>query len=52
MSEELTALQKFPELMQKYYECMLLHERVPKMTEEGIKWVCLECTKEKDKNEN
>jgi hypothetical protein len=40
--------------MLKNLDCMLVHSKVPKMTEEGIIWVCKEGCKnfEEKKNDN
>lgn len=39
----LTVIAPLPESVVKWGECLLLHKRVPVITDEGIKYICKTC---------
>lgn len=42
MEEDMTTNEELPEKIKRYFDCRLFHSIIPKMTSEGIIWVCKE----------
>jgi hypothetical protein len=48
MADNLTTTSPLPDDVLKWGKCLLLHKKIPVMTENGIKYICKECKNDND----